>query len=66
MKTAQYNKKKIMAKKSTTREIAFGFAMIILTGTILLTLPISVKSGSGISLRHFLRRHLQRALQDLW
>ena len=26
MKTAQYNKKKIMAKKSTTREIAFGFA----------------------------------------
>ena len=47
MKTAQYNKKKIMAKKSTTREIAFGFAMIILTGTILLTLPISVKSGSG-------------------
>ena len=31
MKTAQYNKKKIMAKKSTTREIAFGFAMIILT-----------------------------------
>lgn len=39
--------KKIRYKKSTTRLIAFGFAIIILLGTILLTLPISVRSGKG-------------------
>ena len=38
---------KVKYKKSTTRLIAFGFAIIILLGTILLTLPISVKSGKG-------------------
>lgn len=39
--------RKVRYKKSTTRLIAFGFAMIILLGTILLTLPISVRSGKG-------------------
>lgn len=39
--------KKVRYKKSTTRLIAFGFAIIILLGTILLTLPISVRSGKG-------------------
>ena len=39
--------KKVRYKKSTTRLIAFGFAVIILLGTILLTLPISVRSGKG-------------------
>lgn len=39
---------KIMEKKknhSTTRTVAFGFALIILIGAGLLTLPISVRSG---------------------
>ena len=39
--------KKVRYKKSTTRLIAVGFAIIILLGTILLTLPISVRSGKG-------------------
>lgn len=41
------NDKKAKLKKSTTRQIAFGFAMIILAGAILLTLPVSVQSGKG-------------------
>ena len=41
------NKKRTRTKKSTTRLIAFGFAMIILTGAVLLTLPIANKSGHG-------------------
>lgn len=43
----ELNNKKPKAKKSTTRMIAFGFALIILTGTLLLTLPIANKSGHG-------------------
>jgi len=43
----EFKKKKIVAKKSTTRLIAFGFALIILTGALLLTLPIANKSGHG-------------------
>lgn len=39
--------KKDNFKKSATRQIAFGFAMIIVMGTFLLTLPVSVKSGRG-------------------
>lgn len=38
-------KSKAKAKKSTTRVIALGFALIILTGALLLTLPISTKTG---------------------
>lgn len=45
--TSAVRAKKIRYKKSTTRLIAFGFAMIILLGTVLLTLPISVRSGKG-------------------
>lgn len=41
------NNKKTKYRKSTTRQIAFGFAMIILVGAILLTLPVSVQSGKG-------------------
>jgi trk system potassium uptake protein TrkH len=37
----------------TTRKIAFGFAFIILMGTIILTLPISVRSGKGNLLTSF-------------
>lgn len=40
-------KKKIAAKKSTTRQIASGFALIILAGALLLTLPIANRSGHG-------------------
>lgn len=40
-------KQKVRYKKSTTRLIAFGFAMIIFLGAILLTLPVSVRSGKG-------------------
>ena len=43
----EFKKKKIAAKKSTTRQIAFGFAMIILAGTLLLSLPIANRSGHG-------------------
>ncbi|MDE6219374.1 MAG: Trk family potassium uptake protein, partial [Lachnospiraceae bacterium] len=43
----EFNNKKPKARKSTTRLIAFGFALIILSGTLLLTLPISNKSGRG-------------------
>lgn len=43
----ELNNKKPKAKKSTTRLIAFGFALIILAGTLLLTLPIANKSGHG-------------------
>ncbi len=40
-------KKKRMPKSghSTTRMIAFGFALIIVIGTILLSLPIATKTG---------------------
>lgn len=41
---------KTMKKKkrySTTRTVAFGFAMIIIIGALLLTLPVSVKSGES-------------------
>lgn len=41
------NKKKRIARRSTTRIIAFGFAMIILSGACLLTLPVSNRSGHG-------------------
>ena len=41
------NKKKPIVKKSTTRLIAFGFALIILAGALLLTLPVSNRSGHG-------------------
>ncbi len=41
------SKPKIVAKKSTTRTIAFGFALIILAGTLLLTLPGATRSGRG-------------------
>lgn len=41
------DKKKPAAKKSTTRLIASGFALIILVGACLLTLPISNRSGHG-------------------
>lgn len=37
------NKNKI--KRSTTRLVALGFALIIVIGTMLLSLPISVRSG---------------------
>ncbi len=40
-------KKKGIVKKSTTRLIALGFALIIVSGTLLLTLPISNRSGQG-------------------
>lgn len=43
----EWNNKKPKAKKSTTRLIASGFALIILAGTLLLTLPIANKSGHG-------------------
>lgn len=43
----ELNNKKPKAKKSTTRMIALGFALIILTGALLLTLPIANKSGHG-------------------
>lgn len=43
----EINKKQIKAQKSTTRMIAFGFAMIILTGALLLSLPISNRTGHG-------------------
>lgn len=33
--------------KSTTRGIARGFALIIMAGTLLLNLPVSIKSGEG-------------------
>lgn len=38
-------KKTPKAKKSTTRVIALGFALIILIGALLLTLPISTRTG---------------------
>ena len=44
---SEINKKQIKAQKSTTRLIAFGFAMIILAGAFLLSLPISNRSGHG-------------------
>lgn len=40
-------KKKSIEKKSTTRLIASGFALIILVGALLLTLPVSNRSGQG-------------------
>ena len=43
----EFKKKKIAARKSTTRLIASGFALIILAGALLLTLPIANKSGHG-------------------
>lgn len=43
----EMNKKKAATKKSTTRLIASGFALIILAGAVLLTLPISNRSGHG-------------------
>lgn len=43
----EFKKKKIAARKSTTRMIASGFALIILAGALLLTLPIANKSGHG-------------------
>lgn len=43
----EFKKKKIAARKSTTRLIASGFALIILIGALLLTLPIANKSGHG-------------------
>lgn len=39
----EISNKQPKARKSTTRLIAFGFAMIILTGTLLLTLPFANK-----------------------
>ena len=39
------NKNKI--KRSTTRLVALGFALIIVIGTMLLSLPISVRSGQN-------------------
>lgn len=45
---ASNNKKnKSIEKKSTTRLIASGFALIILMGALLLTLPVSNRSGQG-------------------
>jgi trk system potassium uptake protein TrkH len=44
------NKKLTKFKKpnlDTTKKIAFGFAFIILMGALLLTLPMSVRSGKG-------------------
>lgn len=41
------NNKKPIMKKSTTRLIASGFALIILAGALLLTLPVSNRSGHG-------------------
>ena len=41
------SKPRIVAKKSTTRTIALGFALIILAGTLLLTLPGATRSGRG-------------------
>ena len=43
----EISNKQPKARKSTTRLIAFGFAMIILTGTLLLSLPFANKSGHG-------------------
>ncbi|MDE7323681.1 MAG: TrkH family potassium uptake protein [Lachnospiraceae bacterium] len=43
----RFNKNKSIEKKSTTRLIASGFAMIILAGTFLLMLPVSNRSGQG-------------------
>lgn len=43
----EISNKQPKARKSTTRLIAFGFAMIILAGTLLLTLPFANKSGQG-------------------
>ena len=43
----EFNNKKPTAKKSTTRLIALGFAIIILAGALLLTLPVANKSGHG-------------------
>lgn len=40
-------KNKSIEKKSTTRLIASGFALIILMGALLLTLPVSNRSGQG-------------------
>lgn len=47
MAASRVQKKKVMERKSTTRLIAFGFALIILIGTVLLTLPVSNRSGHG-------------------
>ena len=41
------SKPRIVAKKSTTRTIALVFALIILAGTLLLTLPGATRSGRG-------------------
>ena len=38
-------KKTAKAKKTTTRVIAQGFALIILVGALLLTLPIATRTG---------------------
>lgn len=38
-------KRKIKQKRSNTRLIAVGFALLILTGAMLLTLPIAVRDG---------------------
>lgn len=38
-------KEKEKKKRSTTRSIAFGFALIILMGALLLTLPIATRTG---------------------
>lgn len=44
---AFFNKEKQPKRTSTTRLIAAGFALIILAGACLLTLPVSNKSGYG-------------------
>ncbi|MDE6916263.1 MAG: TrkH family potassium uptake protein [Lachnospiraceae bacterium] len=43
----EFSNKKPKPRKSTTRLIALGFALIILAGALLLTLPIANKSGHG-------------------
>ena len=43
----EFHNKKPRTKKSTTRLIASGFALIILAGALLLTLPMANKSGHG-------------------
>lgn len=40
-----FQRSKTKGKRSTTRLIAFGFALIILIGTLLLCLPCSIRSG---------------------
>lgn len=42
-------KKKMNVKMSHVQIIALGFFLIIMTGTILLMLPVSTKNGQGAS-----------------